>query len=177
MIKRVAQRETGGCVPACHEHEKKCDTEGAMSGTRIIVLQLRRLIYTAIFVGLGIIAVIVLAIMFTSGKFDKRDSASVPSQSEQKYQAGVYTKEVQIGDAAVNIQLSLDEDNVKSVTLVNLDESVETMYPLMQPTVEKISEQLSAGKSLEEIVISEESRYTEKIILEAVSAMMEEQKK
>lgn len=150
---------------------------GAMSGTRIIVLQLKKLILTAIIAGLGIIAIVVLTIMLTSGTINKGESASVTNQSEKKYQAGVYTKEIQMGDASVNIQLSLDEDNVKSVTLVNLDESVETMYPLMQPTVEKISNQLAAGSSLEEIVVSEESQYTEKIILEAVSSMMNEHKK
>ena len=47
----------------------------------------------------------------------------------------------------------------------------------MQPTVEKISKQLAAGRSMEEIVISKESQYTEKIIVESVSKMMEEHRK
>ena len=63
---------------------------------------------------------------------------------------------------------------MKSVELVNLDESVSTMYPLMEPTVEKISKQLAAGSSIEEIALSEESQYTEKLIVEAVSEMMQE---
>ena len=58
--------------------------------------------------------------------------------------------------------------------LVNLDESVSAMYPLMEPTVEKISKQLAAGNSVEEIALSEESQYTEKLIVEAVSTMMQE---
>lgn len=148
-----------------------------MSRTRIVILQMRELIYTAIFVGLGIILLILLFIMFWPGKGGKEEAASVSNQTEQKYEAGVYTKEIQIGDAAVNIQLSLDEDNVKAVELVNLDESVATMYPLMEPTVEKISKQLAAGKTVDEIVVSEESQYTEKIIVEAVSTMMQEHKK
>jgi len=149
-----------------------------MSKTKIVILQMRELIYTAIFVGLGIILLILLFVMFWPGKSGKEDAASVSGQvSEQIYEAGVYTKEIQVGDAAVNIELSLDENNVKSVELVNLDESVETMYPLMKPTVEKISKQLSAGKSMEEIVVSEESQYTEKLIVEAVSEMMQEHKK
>jgi len=146
-----------------------------MSGTRIVVLQLRKVIYTAIFVGIGIIALIFLIVMLSSDKGGKeKESASVADEGGHQYEAGVYTKEIQIGDATVNLQLSLDEDNVKSVELVNLDESVETMYPLMQPTVEKISKQLAAGRSMEEIVISKESQYTEKIIVESVSKMMEE---
>lgn len=149
-----------------------------MSGTRIVVLQLRKLIYTAIFVGICVIALFFLIVMLSSDKGGKgKESASVADEGEHQYEAGVYTKEIQIGDATVNLQLSLDEDNVKSVELVNLDESVETMYPLMQPTVEKISKQLAAGRSMEEIVISKESQYTEKIIVESVSKMMEEHRK
>lgn len=148
-----------------------------MSRTRIVILQMRELIYTAIFVGLGIILLILLFVMFWPGKGGKDEAASVSGQTEQKYEAGVYTKEIQIGDAAVNIQLSLDENNVKAVELVNLDESVSTMYPLMEPTVEKISKQLAAGKAMDEIVVSQESQYTEKIIVEAVSEMMQEHKK
>ena len=55
-----------------------------------------------------------------------------------------------------------------------MDESVSTMYSLMEPTVEKISKQLAAGSSVEEIALSEESQYTEKLIVEAVSTMMQE---
>lgn len=148
-----------------------------MSRTKIVILQMRELIYTAIFVGLGIILLILLFVMFWPGKGGKEETASVSGETQQEYEAGVYTKEIKIGDASVNIQLSLDEDNVKSVELINLDESVSTMYPLMEPTVEKISKQLAAGKAMDEIVVSEESQYTEKMIVEAVSEMMQEHRK
>ena len=46
------------------------------------------------------------------------------------------------------------------------------MYPLMQPTVEKLSRQLAAGKTMEEIVVSEDTQYTEKILVETVSEML-----
>ena len=71
----------------------------------------------------------------------------------------------------------LDENQVKAVELVNLSESVETMYPLMQPTVEKLSKQLAAGKTMDEIVVSEDTRYTEKIIVESVNEMLKEHTK
>lgn len=147
-----------------------------MSKTRIVILQLRELIFTAIFVGLGILLLILLFIMFWPGKSGK-DEASLSNQTEKQYEAGVYTQELQVGDATLNLQLSLDEDCVKSVEIVNLDESVETMYPLMQPTVEKISDQLAAGKSMDEIVLSEDAQYTEKVIVEAVGKMLEEHEK
>lgn len=148
-----------------------------MSKTRIVILQLRELIFTAIFVGLGILLLILLFIMFWPGKDGKKEEASLSNQTEKEYEAGVYTQELQVGDATLNLQLSLDEDCIKSVEIVNLDESVETMYPLMQPTVEEISNQLAAGKSMDEIVVSEESQYTEKVIVDAVSSMIKEHEK
>lgn len=147
-----------------------------MSGTKIVVLQSRKIIYSLILIGLGILALVFVIMMFLP-KQDGGGTASVWDQAEQEYEAGVYTKEIRIGDAMINLQLSLDENNVKSIELVNLDESVETMYPLMAPTVEKISEQLAAGRSMEEIVGSEDAQYTEKLIVETVSAMMEEHRK
>ena len=147
-----------------------------MSKTRIVILQLRELIFTGIFVGLGIVLLILLFIMFWPGKSEK-DEASLSNQSDKVYEAGGYTQELQIGDATLNLQLSLDEDRVKSVEIVNLDESVETMYPLMKPTVEEISNQLAAGKSMDEIVVSDESQYTEKVIVDAVSKMITEHEK
>ena len=145
-----------------------------MSGTRIVVLQLRKLIYTAIFVGICVIALIFLIVMLSSDKGGKgKESASVADEGEHQYEAGVYTKEIQIGDATVNLQLSLDEDNVKSVELVNLDESVETMYPLMQPVVESVADQIIAKQSTENISYSEDNQYTSMIVLNAVNNALE----
>ena len=52
-----------------------------MSRTRIVILQMKELIYTAIFVGLGIILLILLFIMFWPGKGGKKESASVPGNA------------------------------------------------------------------------------------------------
>ncbi len=148
-----------------------------MARTRIVILQLRELIYTAIFAGLGIVLLVILAIMFWPGKDGNKNQVSLNRQPEEIYEAGIYTKEVNIGDAAMDLQLSLDENCVKSVELINLDESIETMYPLMAPTVEKISQQLAAGKTIDEIVLSEESQYTEQVIVDTVNELLKEHEK
>lgn len=148
-----------------------------MSGTRIVVLQSRKIIYSLIFLGIAVLALVLVVMLFVPKQDGDGTVASLTYGTEQKYEAGVYTKEIKLGDTTVNLQLSLNEDNVKSLELVNLDETVETMYPLMQPTVEKIAKQLLEGRSMDEIVISEESQYTEKIIVETVSEMMQEHRK
>ena len=146
-----------------------------MSNTKIVVLRSKEVITAAIFVGIAVIVLFVLLGFLFTGKNDSKTTAQ--SNGDQKYEAGVYTKELTIGDSVVNLQLSLDEDRVKAVEFLNLSESVETMYPLMQPTVEKLSRQLAAGKTMEEIVVSEDTQYTEKILVETVSEMLKEHTK
>ncbi len=171
-----------------------------MSRTRIIILQVKELIYTAIFAGLGILLLILLFFMFWPGR-DKdtaptsatsstvadtsaEDAADNQSQmtasnavddnADAKYKAGVYTSELSLGDSAINLQVTLDTNRVKSVELVNLEDSVATMYPLIKPAVKDIAEQLAQNVSPEEVVLSEDSQYTQQMILDTISGILEE---
>ena len=150
-----------------------------MSRTRIVILQLKELVYTAIFVGLGILLLVLLFFMFWPEKKANSDSSasqpvSVSTQSSTLYKAGVYNQEISLGDSQINIQVALDTERVKSVEITNLEESVETMYPLIKPAVKEISEQLVQGVSPEEVVLSEDSPYTSQMILESVSDILKE---
>ena len=144
-----------------------------MSKTKIVILQAREIIYTAIFVGLGILLLIVLFFMFwPSGSSSKKTAGTYKGNAI--YEAGIYNEELTIGESRVELQVTLDEDRVKSVKVVNLDESVSAMYPLMKPSVKNISKQLASGVSIDEVVLSEESQYTEKLVLEKVKDVMKE---
>ena len=147
-----------------------------MPGTKIIILRMREVIYTAIFVGLGILLLIILFFMFWPKHGDTEQTANV-SAGETEYQAGVYTKELKMGNATVNLQVTLDDNAVKAVEIVPLDESITTMYPLMEPAVATISEQLQAGTDIKEISLTDESQYTQQIIVSAVEEILSTQKK
>lgn len=152
-----------------------------MSRTRIVILQLKEIVYTAIFVGFGILLLVLLFFMFwpeqekdtssTSSSSSVSDSASAGTGN---YIAGVYTSELTLGDSTINLQVSLDEDRVKAVEIVNLEDSVETMYPLIKPAVKEISDQLANDISPEEVVLSDDSPYTSQLILDTVSQILEE---
>lgn len=154
-----------------------------MSRTRIVIFQLKEIVYTAIFVGLGILLLILLFFMFWPGRGKDTASISSPSaisgksastEGKASYKAGVYNSELSLGDTTINIQVSLDSDHVKSVELVNLKESVETMYPLIKPAVKEISDQLAQNISPEEVVLSDDSPYTSQLILDKVTEIMKE---
>ena len=130
--------------------------------TKIVVLHMKELIYTAIFVGLGILLIILLLFMFLP---EKEEGESVPTMN---YVAGVYTSSIMFNDNTVDVQVIVDENRINSISLVNLDETVTTMYPLMEPAVENISKQVIEKQSTEGITYSSDNQYTSIVILNAI---------
>lgn len=154
-----------------------------MSKTKIVVLRMKEVVYTAVFVGLVILLLIVLFFMFGRQNSPKSESTQSNISNESStykndavYRAGIYESQFVIGENTINLEVALDEEQVKSVKVKNLDESVETMYPLMKSAVKDVSKQLSSGVSIDEVVLSKNSMYTEKLVLDAVKTVLDEQK-
>ena len=122
------------------------------SKTKIIVLHMKEVIYTTIFIILGIVLIFLL--MFGPGRHQKNDS------DQPKYKAGVYTSSIAFEGQTLDVQVVVDEDHINSVSFVNLNDTVATMYPLMQSSMDNISEQI--------ISYSEANQYTATMLLNAV---------
>ena len=121
---------------------------------RIMVLKLREIIYTLIFLALGIFLIVLLIHMF-SGK------AGAEASADSKYVPGVYTSALLLGSRHVDVEVAVDEDRIQGIRLVDLDESVTAMYPLV--------EQILASQSVEQVALEEDSRYTGTLLLNAIS--------
>ena len=132
------------------------------SKTRIIVLHMKEIIYTAIFIALGILLIILLAFMFSPKQKNTINS-------EVHYIPGIYTSTFSLNNTVMEIEVVVDDSHINAIRFTNLNESVTTMYPLMQPTMEYIAEQIYDTQSLENISYSEESPYTSQVILDAVA--------
>ena len=130
--------------------------------TKIVVLHMKELIYTLIFAGLGILLIILLLFMFLPRGTNGED---VPTMN---YVAGVYTSSVLLDNSTIDVQVIVDENRIQSISLVNLDETVTTMYPLMQPALESIGEQVVEKQSTEGITYSAENQYTSVVLLNAI---------
>lgn len=131
------------------------------SKTRIVVLHMKEIIYTTVFVVLGILLIILLAFMF-SPKKEKRTS------DHSKYVPGVYTSTINMDNTNLEVEVSVDSSHINAIRFSNLDESVTTMYPLVQPAIESIADQVCETQSLENISYSQESAYTSQVILNAI---------
>ena len=141
------------------------------SRTKIIVLHMKELIYTGIFIALGILFILLLAIMFLPS--GKKEKSREDGQTVNAYIPGIYTTSIELGGSVVDVEIVVDENNINSLRLVNLDEAVATMYPLIEPSFEELSGQITENQSLEGITYSDDSRYTSILLLNAVEASLE----
>ncbi len=138
-----------------------------MSKTKILVFQMKELVYTGIFVGLGLLLIILLIVMFyPSG--DEDTAAETTTSEAAVYNPGIYNSQMQLGDTTLNLEIVVDESQIKSVSLVNLDESVTTMYPLIKPSLEFLEEELVAGTPIDDITVSEKSKYTQTMLIDGI---------
>lgn len=139
------------------------------SKTKIIVLHMKEIIYTAIFAALGILLIILLVFMFRPGGKKQQADAG----AERQYTPGTYTSTLTLNNTTLEVEVSVDESRINSIRFSNLDESVTTMFPLIQPAIEDIAEQIYETQSLENITLSEQTPYTSQVILDAITETVE----
>lgn len=144
-----------------------------MGKSRILVLQLKEIIYTAIFLLFGILLILVMVILLSS----KDNAKETISNTQSIYNPGVYTSELTIGESVVSLELTLDENAVKSLKITNMDDSVKKIYPLLESTVSEVENELKSGKSLNDITYSSNSKYTKQMIVNSINEALNKAKK
>ena len=131
------------------------------SRTKIVVLHMKEIIYTAVFAALAVLLIVLLMFMFLPKNKEVRTN-------EEKYMPGVYTSTVTLNNTALEVEVTVDEAHINSIRFSNLDETVATMFPLIQPAIEDIAEQVYDHQSLENIQYSEDNPYTSQVIINAI---------
>lgn len=134
---------------------------------KIVVLHLKELVYTGIFLVLGIVFVVILVMMFSSKKSDEDSSLYIP---------GKYTTSLEFNGNTVDVAVVVSSDSITSIALENLEESVSVMYPLMEPALEEISAQILEKQSLDNISYGEDNQYTSMVLLNAISNSLNQAK-
>lgn len=138
------------------------------SNTKIVVLRMKEIIYTAIFIGLGILLITLLFIMFHPGKKE------VAAGSDQVlYIPGVYSSSLRLGAQEINVEVAVDANRITSVAMVPLSDSVTTMYPLVQPSLDNLTRQIYTNQSLDGLSYQEESRYTSRALIQAIQKALD----
>ena len=154
-----------------------------MSGkTKILVLHMKEVIYTGIFIFLGIIFLVLLAIMF----LPKRTTVNSELQNTEAgtetntdnltpdtYTPGIYTATLEVSGNSLEMQVIVEQTGITDVSFIQLDEAVQTMYPLFSPVLENIAGQLRSGVSLEDVTYEDSQKYTATILLQTIEQVLE----
>lgn len=156
------------------------------SKTKIVVLHMKEVIYTGIFIALGILLLIFLFILFVPDSDNTVPEGTTPSpasdtssepdtavSSSSLYIPGLYNTELVLNDQIINVEVIVDEAQITSIKLVNLSEAVTTMYPLLQPAFDSLTAQIIETQSIENITYEQESKYTSLVLLEAIRKSLE----
>lgn len=139
------------------------------SKTRIIILQMKEIIYTLVFVLLALLMIFLFIYMF----FLKKGNESAETASAPTYTPGVYTTSILLGEHPVSLEITVDTDHINSIVSTPLEESVTAMYPLLESCLEGITAQLTSGIPLDQVTYDDSSQYTASILLEAIGKALD----
>ena len=90
------------------------------SKTRIVVLHMKEIIYTAIFAVLAIVLILLLIFMFLPKVRGSHNKTA-------KYNPGVYTSDLTVGDTTLSLEVTVSETEITSIHFSNLNETVSAM--------------------------------------------------
>lgn len=133
------------------------------SKTRIIVIKLKELLITSLIVIMAIALIIFLIIAFSN-----KSTKSTGVASSGRYIPGVYSSQIILGGNPIDIQITVDSDNINDISLVNVSQSITTMYPLFESSFNEIAAQVCSSGSTKNITYPSENQYTSSILLKAI---------
>lgn len=138
------------------------------SKTKIVVLHMKEVIYTAIFLVLLIILGILVFFMFGSGK-----SSQVSSMSTSRYTPGIYRSSLSLNNNTFDVEVTVDADRISSIHLTNLSETTAAMFPLIEPALDSLASQIYSSQSLENLDYPSDQKYTSAMLIEAIRKAVE----
>ena len=133
------------------------------SKTKIVVLHMKEVIYTGIFLLLLVILGVVMFLMFGSGK-----SKTASSDAVSKYTPGIYRTSIRLNNNTFDVDVTVDQDQIQSIHLANLSESTSAMFPLVEPVLDSLSSQIYSGQSLDDLEYSSDQKYTALMLIHAI---------
>ena len=152
-----------------------------MSGsTRIVVIPLKKLIIMICIIA----ALIILAAIFIFGgsSSDAAKSTGVniststdtvkKNTSCPTYSPGVYTSSILLNGTPIDIQVTVDSDNINNIEMINLSESVQTMYPMLISSFDEKKTAVINNGSTDNITYNAGSKYTATMLLSAIDSAL-----
>jgi len=134
--------------------------------TKIIVIKLKEALYIGLFIILAILAIILLINQLSRHHLHT-------TQETSRYIPGIYSSTVTLGNQNLNISVAVDANSISGVTIDNLNDTITTMYPLLEPALDEINEQITVVDDINNITYSKDNQYTFIILNQAIRNALE----
>ena len=121
------------------------------SKTRIIVLHMKEVVYTIAFLILAVLLGILIYFMFGPGK-----SQTTSAAGEGLYTPGVYRSSLTLNKNTFDVEVTVDQNNIQS------------MFPLVKPSLESLASQIVDSQSLDDLKYSTDRKYTSQLLISAI---------
>ena len=134
------------------------------SSTKIVVFKLKEVVITCVLALLAILLIVLLIIHITNSSNNKNAETN-----ENSFTAGVYTTSILLSGNTMDLEVTVDSNNIKSIRLINNAEAIETMYPLLSTTILELEKQIIELNGTYGVSYSSDSKYTSIVLLEAIN--------
>lgn len=135
--------------------------------TKILVFKMKEIIYTIVFAVLAILLIIFLVLIIKG-----HSKKSSESTKKSTFSPGIYEASIVLSSNPVNIEVVVDHEQIKSISMVNVSEAVTTMYPLISSSLTEIASQIVQNNSTENLVFNDENKYTSIILVNAINTAL-----
>ncbi len=152
-----------------------------MSGsTRIVVIPLKKLIIMVCVIAALIILEAIFIFGGSSSDAAKSTGVNISTSTDTvkkntscpTYSPGVYTSSILLNGTPIDIQVTVDSDNINNIEMVNLSESVQTMYPMLNSSFDEIKTAVINNGSTDNITYNAGSKYTATMLLSAIDSAL-----
>lgn len=150
------------------------------SQTRIVILKMRNVVYTGIFIFLLLVLGVLLFLMFgrktdNAGEASSpvssvlSNSASLTESSGQLYYPGCYHSVMKLGDYSVNVSVTVSSNRIESIQLLDVSDEIINAYPLLEPAMEDLNEKILTTQSTEYLTYDESMQYTQTALTDTIN--------
>ena len=120
--------------------------------TKILVFKMKEIIYTIVFAVLAILLIIFLVLIIKGHSKKSSESAK-----KSTFSPGIYEASIVLSSNPVNIEVVVDHEQIKSISMVNVSE---------------IASQIVQNNSTENLVFNDENKYTSIILVNAINTAL-----
>lgn len=134
---------------------------------KIVVFQLKELIYTIIFIVLAVLLIILLVFMFLP-----KDNSS-ETETTSPYTAGTYSSNVIYNSVPMEVSVKVDKDHINSIDFLPITDDITTTTPLMQNSLNNIEKQVLQNQSTLNIHSEASNKYTYSVLVNAIECALD----